>query len=568
MSKKFREPILLEFSNYVKPPIIETLSKEWVLNGKDNSFYNYLIERYNGSTTHASIINRKIELMYGKGLTLKNASNHSENLVKLIKLFPKKEVRKIISDFVLFGSSAFQVIKNPKGEPVECVHVPRQNVAPEKMNDEGDIEHFYFSNNWKKANQNTPERFDNFQYSSKGKKLIYVIEPYRAGRYYFADPNYLACLPYAQLEEEIANYSVNHIMNGFSAGYILNFNEGVPIDEEAEDFEREIKQKLTGSNNAGRFILSFNNSKENAPTIEVIPTNTSHEAWQTWVNIAQEKILTGHGVTSPMLFGIKDNTGLGNNADELKTAFELYMNTELKPAQEIILDAFSEVAQLAGISQEIEFNQMVIVDSDMREEPTTLSSQKKKDVANDSEIAEALLQYGEEESEDYELIFACEVEEDDNEEIEFNLARVVTGTPSKASEQDTSIFKIRYAYAPNKVHEHSREFCKKMIKAGYVYRKEDIEKASTQAVNAGWGLNGADTYSIWKFKGGGGCHHFWERRIYLKKNNKKMSVGQARKLLMQMGVEERKNARWVDNDKEVARRPVDMLNKGFVNKKV
>jgi hypothetical protein len=32
------------------------------------------------------------------------------------------------------------------------------------------------------------------------------------------------------------------------------------------------------------------------------------------------KIMVAHRIISPMLLGIKDNTGLGNNAEELKTA--------------------------------------------------------------------------------------------------------------------------------------------------------------------------------------------------------------------------------------------------------
>ena len=54
-----------------------------------------------------------------------------------------------------------------------------------------------------------------------------------------------------------------------------------------------------------------------------------------------------------------------------------------------------------------------------------------------------------------------------------------------------------------------------MIKAKKIYRKEDIELMSTRAVNPGWGAKGADTYSIWLYKGGGACHHFWTRKTYM-----------------------------------------------------
>lgn len=560
-----REPIIFQLSNYIKPIIKEENGKDWVLNGKNNDFYQYLIDRYNGSTTHSAIINKKTELMYGKGLILKNETTYPADLVKLYNLFPKKELRRVISDFELFGSCAFQVVKDKGGNPLNCYHIPRQSLAPEKMNEDGEIEAYYYSKNWKNTIKNKPERIPVFGFEGKKELSIVVVEPYKAGKFYFADPKYLAGLQYAQLEEEISNFAINHIKNGLSAGYILNFNNGVPPTEELiADAERRVKQKLTSSGNAGNVILSFNDNKENAPTIEVIPTNNSHEAWQFWVDEARKQIMVAHGVTSPIIFGIKDNTGFGNNAEELETAFELYMNTELKPAQEILLEAFENVARKADIAQELEFKQMVLVSNDMREE-TQLSSQKKKNVANDNDIAEALLQYAEDEDADYDLIFAHEVD-DSNDDFELNLATSFEGYPNTASEQDTTVFKVRYAYAPKVVHENSREFCKKMVQAGRVFRKEDIEKAGNEVVNKGWGLNGADTYSIWKYKGGGACHHYWERRIYLRRNNKKISVTEAQKMLMQMGVDERKNARWETNDKDVAKRPIDMPKKGFVNK--
>lgn len=559
------EPIIIELSNYVKPTIKESNSTDWVLNGDNNSFYDYLIERFNGSTTHSAIINKKIELMYGKGITLSNAHLYPSDLVKLINLFPKRELRKIISDFELFGSASFQIVKNKKGEPLNCYHIPRQTLAPKKMNDKGEIEAYFYCKDWAKVRTIGAEEYPTFGYGTKTSTDVYVIEPYRAGKFYFADPKYLACLQYAQLEEEISNYSVNHIRNGLSAGYIINFNQGVPTEEQAKQVERDVKRKLTSSGNAGNVIISFNDNKENAPTIEVIPTNTSHEAWQFWVTEARTNIMVGHGVTSPILFGIKDNTGFGNNADELETAFQLYMNTELKPNQEILLDAFMDVAQFAGVAQEIEFKQMILVSNDMRED-TQLSAEKKNLVANDTEVANALIELGEDEDENYDLIFSHEVDEDDN--LELNLAKVITGFPNDKSEQDTEVFKVRYSYAPNIVKENSREFCRKMVNAGKIYRKEDIIFAGDKKVNKGWGLNGADNYSIWKYKGGGACHHFWERRIYLRRNNKKITVTQARKMLMEMDVDKRKNARWVENEKDVAKLPIDMPNKGFVNKKM
>jgi hypothetical protein len=103
-----------------------------------------------------------------------------------------------------------------------------------------------------------------------------------------------------------------------------------------------------------------------------------------------------------------------------------------------------------------------------------------------------------------------------------------------------------------------------MIAAGKVYRKEDIERMDGQAVNAGFGISGAATYSIWLYKGGARCHHFWMRKTYLAKGegvtpdvgnpNAEVSVNQAKRAGVDLET----------NPKDVAKRPVDMPNEGFL----
>ena len=108
-----------------------------------------------------------------------------------------------------------------------------------------------------------------------------------------------------------------------------------------------------------------------------------------------------------------------------------------------------------------------------------------------------------------------------------------------------------------------REFCSKMTAANKVYRKEDILRMGAMPVNKGWGLNGADTYSIWHFKGGGNCHHKWFRRIYIQAGarpssaDKTITTTKARSQGFKPEV----------NDQKVPVAPKRMPKNGFVNKK-
>ena len=149
----------------------------------------------------------------------------------------------------------------------------------------------------------------------------------------------------------------------------------------------------------------------------------------------------------------------------------------------------------------------------------------------------------------------------------YNFVRSGTARPNRKSEQDKEIdgvqYKVRYRYYPQTFSENSRPFCKNMVRANKLYRKEDIIAMGNQPVNAGWGLNGAALYSIWLHKGGGGCFHKWRRETYKFTGEGKASIGRSDKISTNKAEKEGYRVR---NPKEVSMRPVDMPNKGFVNK--
>lgn len=166
--------------------------------------------------------------------------------------------------------------------------------------------------------------------------------------------------------------------------------------------------------------------------------------------------------------------------------------------------------------------------------------------------ADYLVSLGEEISDEWECIEIKEVNAHSISEAQLNnlITLSVKGDSRKRSEHDTSIFKVRYKYAGNP--NPQRGFCKTVMKANRVYRYEDLKAAENMVVNAGFGKGGSDKYSIWKYKGGVRCKHFWQRVIYLKKGNKKIGVNQARKMILDLDPSNRQAAKWKQNEKEVA----------------
>lgn len=551
--------VSIQMSNYVRPEIKEMQSKEWVMNGEKNSFYNYIIDRYNGSPTNRAIIDSYAQFIYGKGLTSKQQSSKAIQFANMMRIFSKKDLKAICHDYELFNEAAIELIYK-KGILQQAKHIPKNRVLPNKMNDEGDILVYWYSMDFNNLRKYPPIPFDNWQFAGEKKEgsYIYLISDYQVGRTYFSDPQYMAGLPYAELEEEIANYCISHIKNGLSSGYIINMNNGAPESVDIKDkIVRDVKENLTGSSNAGRILVNFNDNKENATTIETVEVSEAHKQYEFLSSESSQKIMISHRVTSPILFGIKDNTGLGNNANEMESAFNELMINVIQPKKEVILDSLMEIAQSEGWNIDLDFIPLRAVI-----QPTQLSKQNDH---TDDILADCLIDLGEDiDLDEWEQIDE-RIQEGTPEltEMSFKLAYVPSNFPERESKQDTNLFKIRYSYEGSQSPE--RDFCRKMMGAKKVYRKEDIEAASRKAVNKGFGPNGSDTYDLFLYKGGARCQHFWMRRIYLKKNNDQISAKKARELLNELDPALRKEAKFEQNDPLVAKMPADMPNEGFLN---
>ena len=546
---------LIQLNNYVRPKLEENKSKNWVLNGRNNSFYQYLIDRKNGSPTNSAIIQSYTDLIYGKGLYATNAFSNTEDWIRFKMILKNSELRKIISDFVLFNEFSIQVIKGKNKKDLgSLLHLPKERVAPAIENEDEEIEMFYYCRNWKEQNKYKPIPYPAFG-TSNDEIEIYSAKPYSAGKVYFSDPDYLAGLPYCEMEEEISNYYINHIKNGLSFGYIINIPDGNSMTpEEKDELEFKIKQKLTGSSNAGKFVLSFN-GRDAEITVTPLTVNDAHKQWEYLTAESRQQIMTAHRVVSPMLFGIKDNTGFGNNADELDTAEAQLMKRVIAPKQNYIVDCLKEILNHYGINLDLYFRPLTEVQPTTQLNSHVCCSNKKK--KND---LDAFIDLGEDEDlEKYELI--DEIEVDYEEEEKLKLASTGTAFPNANSSQDGEDYIVRYKYVGSTSGE--REFCSKMTNAGKIYRKEDIIAMGDKVVNAGWGPNGADTYSIWLYKGGGNCHHKWNRVIYLKKGVK-IDVNSPLAEIISTSEARRRGMKLETNDTLVSVEPRNMTNNGFL----
>lgn len=538
-------------SSYTTPKIEENPAREWVEYGRDNNYYQFLIDRFNGSAVNNAIITGIGEMIYGQGLDATDADKRPLDYAKMQLIFRDEDIRKVSLDLKLLGQSAFNVVWNKgKTEIKKAKHIPIQNLRPEKAVD-GNIQAYYYSDDWSQFRKDKfkPIRIDAFDGKRKSSdSQIMVIHPYSPGFFYFSPVDYQGSLQWSEIDEEIGNYHLTNIQQGFAPSMMVNFNNGTPTKEEQDAIERKITQKFT-STSGKKFVLSFNDNQQQATTIDQIPISEAAEQYKFLSEECTKKILVGHRVTSPMLFGIKDKTGLGNNAEEIKVASQLFDNTVIKPKQNIILAAIDEVLEVNGIHldvyfktlQPIEFaDDIADLDEETREKETGVKMSACKhddrpflDDAKSETLLEELKIYGEvNDEEEYELMSEELVDTtnpDFHKEFE-GFDRQPNDSDANAGERskwgDKGLYKVRYAYAKTTTKQAknpSRPFCTEMImmaNSGIEFRYEDIKKMGRDGVNGQFAPKGSSTYDLFTWKGGVYCYHGWMRRIYFRKQVK------------------------------------------------
>ena len=538
----------VNLSSYTTPEIVESKNRDWVEFGADNDFFSTLIDKANGSATNSACINSISQMIYGKGLSATDSARRPEQYARMISLFKKDDVRRFAYDLKLSGQCAMQVIYAKDKKTIEKVeHLPIETIRAEKCSAEDkEVQAYYYFPKWEDIKpSDKPLRIPAFGVSDKPKPIeILYVKPYEAGMYYYSTPDYIGGIQYCDLEIEVSNYHINNVRNGLSPSMMINFNNGVPSEETQVLTENKIKQKYQGSSRAGTPIIAFNDNKESAATIEAIQLSDAHNQYQFINEVAQSKILISHRIVSPMLLGIKDNSGFGNNAEELKDSSILMNNMVIAPFQELLTDAFDKILAFNNISLNLYFKTLQplqfldldnVEDQETREEETGVKMSKQNNDFDDDDMLASLK--GDSISDEWELVderdFADEnksIEEWASSKIKEKLsiikkfADVVKSKPNGFSYLDKSFYKVRYKYAEKYSSGNSRKFCKNMMSRssrGVVYRIEDIDKASREGVNKSFGHKG-QSYDIFRFKGGKQCGHVFQEQLYrLKKKTEK-----------------------------------------------
>ncbi len=537
-------------------------SEKWVEYGDDNLFPQYLIALYRSSAVHGALVNSIAQMIFGKGV---------EGDLELERLGINDEIRKACLDLKLQGGFYLEVHWNVDRDGYsKILHVPFERIRSGKMNDQGYVENYYYCLDWEDGEA---EKVQIPCWNTKTKKenpvQLFVCKPFSVGDKYYPKPDYFACINWIDADKQVGIHQNSNLKNGMMPSFAIHWKNGTPPKSEREDIRREIEGELSGVENSGRFIMTFSDSADESPTFEVIESNDSNDKLISLSEECTDKIMIGHRVTSPALFGVKTAGQLGGTS-EMEVSAEIFYSEVIKPAQSIIFSSLETIFNQVGvkISKEIKPNNPILeeesatvdksytgiqissaVDIVTKVKTQELSEQQgvqllismlgfdeqsasnmfiqkqslSKEFTKDDETLwlDYLANVGEKnDSEEWELISEEDVSEPEAEgKVHFNKVELFKrfANPEDKSEIDTGLYKIRYRYSQN-ISEKSRLFCQNMVansKSGVIYRYEDIQ--SMEGVNKEFAPKGKSKYSIWLHKGGAYCHHNFVRQIYFRK---------------------------------------------------
>ena len=378
-----KENILIFNFEANKPPVFkEERGKDYIVYGTEspwkNLYPNYLVELYNTSGKHNSIINGKTNYISGRGWKVDETVRTLEDKVKLENFINRpgndslfELTKKIVKDNELFGGYALEVIVTKDGKGLIINHIDFGDI---RVGVEEDT--YFYTSDWTSRKPTSNEDFEtlmSFPFDGtavRGERYICYYKSYRPNLKEYPLPNYVSGVPYIAADYEVANYVLNNTKNGYSGGTIWNFHNGQPTQEAQAYIKKQIKNKHHGSNNAGEPVIIFDDGKDKG--VEIISTNPNGQD-DKFINLntqIQDEIFTAHGVDASVFIKTID-TGFSNNADELRVAIEAMNSSYIEPAQRMYEKLFNDFALLLGMPSGLKIEKIAPISTPLSETALT-----------------------------------------------------------------------------------------------------------------------------------------------------------------------------------------------------
>lgn len=337
----------IQFSRATLPVFAEVLQKfPWVYYGNDNLLPQYFIDLYDNCAIHKAVVTSKVNQILGDGVVSLNNPMAAINFVN-----PRENVtdvmKKCVLDMMLFGGFALNVIwSKDKKSIAEIYHLDFSRIRSGKINpDTDDIDCYYYSPDWRNVRKFPPSEIKAFSQKEKDPNQIYYFKTYMPSMSYYPVPDWSAGQRAIEIDIETKNFHMNNLRKGMAPTLWINYNNGIPGENEQREIVRALESQYSGTDNAGAAVISFNDSKEQSPEIIQIGTNGNDSYYKDLTEDVVRSILSAHRVSSAELFGIATAGKLGG-ANEITEHSEYFRKMVIMPYQNEILPVFDKLMSL------------------------------------------------------------------------------------------------------------------------------------------------------------------------------------------------------------------------------
>ena len=336
----------IEFSQASLPVFAEVIQRlPWVFYGLNNLLPQYFISLYDNCAIHKAIITSKVNQIMGDGLVSLNNPMATINLVNDRETV-EEVMRKAALDYMLFGGFALNVIwAKDRKSIAEIYHVDFSRIRSGKMNEDDIVECYYYSPDWSNVRKNLPEEIKAFSQKEKEPSQLLYYKNYVPSMSYYPIPDWSAGQRAIEINVESLNYHMNNLRKGMNPSLWINYNNGIPGEEEQRIIVRALESQYSGTDNAGQAIISFNESKEQSPEITQIARDDHDSYYQVLNDDISRTILSAHRVSSAELFGIATAGKLGG-ANEITEHSEYFRKMVIQPFQNQMLPVFNKLLSL------------------------------------------------------------------------------------------------------------------------------------------------------------------------------------------------------------------------------
>lgn len=331
---KLKFTTIVSETKEIPQPTISQRSDGWLAWGKDNKYANYLFYLYEHSSQFSSIASSMKDYILGDEVTnntnMKTINRKGETFNDLLE--------KITLDYIIYGGFAFQVVRNRLGAIAELNYIDFRTARTNEDEDK-----IYINKSWKYdiAKRRTQTKvYERFMRGTKQPNSIYYYKGHIT-REEYPVPMYMAAITSLEISTQIANYHLSNILNNFTPSAVINFNSGSNLSEDVmQEAEDMVYEKFSGTSNAGKIIISFNDSKDNATTIERLQDDGLDNKYQNLATSVKADIYSAFRINE-CLVGLNKETGFSKT--EFSEAFTLYNKTVIRPIQQDLIDALETV---------------------------------------------------------------------------------------------------------------------------------------------------------------------------------------------------------------------------------